>query len=67
MCLRSYALYYLVTSLAWDLGRSFGNLLLIVALGSPTLRALRRFQQRFGFHYQPLVQGCLSADLLKEG
>ncbi|MBN1145968.1 MAG: ECF transporter S component [Anaerolineales bacterium] len=53
--LQSYGVYYLVTSLAWDLGRSLGNVFLIAALGAPTLRALRRFKQRFGFHYQGLA------------
>ena len=55
--LKSYALYYLVTSLVWDLVRALGNFLLIVALGAPTLRVLRRFHQRFSFNYQPVMQG----------
>jgi len=33
----------------WDAGRAGGNLLLILLLGAPVLRLLRRFQQRFYF------------------
>ncbi len=50
--LRRYAAYYLVTSLAWDLAAAAGNVLLVLLAGAPTLRALRRFQQRFTFSYQ---------------
>ncbi len=48
-----YAVFYVTTSLWWDLARGLGNVVLIVALGTPTLRALRRFYQRFTFIYQP--------------
>lgn len=48
-----YAVFYLATSLAWDAMRLAGNVLLMLALGLPTLRVLRRFQQRFTFTYQP--------------
>jgi len=44
-----YAVFYLATSLWWDAGRAGGNLLLILLLGAPVLRLLRRFQQRFYF------------------
>ena len=44
-----YATFYLVTSLIWDLGRALGNLVLILALGMPTVRALIRFRDRFQF------------------
>lgn len=44
-----YASFYLVTSLVWDIGRGLGNVLLIVALGLPTIRALSRFRDRFQF------------------
>lgn len=47
--LQRYGVYYLVTSLAWDLSRSVGNILLIGLFGAPTLRALRRFQQRMTY------------------
>lgn len=46
-----YAAFYLTTSLWWDLGRAAGNAVLILALGRPILRALRRFQVRFAFSY----------------
>ncbi len=49
----SYLLFYVVTSLAWDAARLVGNVVLTLAFGLPTLRALRRFQQRFTFTYQP--------------
>lgn len=51
--LRRYLAYYVVTSLGWDILRVIGNALLILIFGSPTLRALRRFQRRFDFTYQP--------------
>jgi hypothetical protein len=34
-----------------------GNILLILAFGVPTLKALRRFKMRFTFSYQPVVSG----------
>ncbi len=48
-----YGVFYVVTSLAWDLGRSFGNALLIGLFGAATLRVLRRFHERFTFVYRP--------------
>jgi len=47
--LKRYALFYATTSLWWDLGRAGGNLLLILFLGAPVLRVLRRFGRRFQF------------------
>lgn len=44
-----YATFYLATSLWWDVGRAVGNLVLILLLGAPVLRLLRRFQRRFEF------------------
>lgn len=44
-----YAVFHLATSLWWDAGRAGGNFLLILLLGTPVLRLLRRFQQRFHF------------------
>lgn len=52
---RRYATYYLVTSFMWDLVASAGNAVLLLAFGAPTLRALRRFQKRFIYHYSPVV------------
>ena len=49
--LHRYGVYYLVTSLAWDLAGSAGNVLLIGIFGAPTLKALRRFEQRLVFRY----------------
>ena len=50
-----YLAFYLVTSLVWDAAAAVGNILLILAFGAPTLRALRRFKQRFEFNYLPGV------------
>lgn len=47
--LRRYALFYVVTSLWWDLARAAGNFVLLLLLATPVLRLLRRFQQRFFF------------------
>jgi energy-coupling factor transport system substrate-specific component len=47
--LRRYALFYVVTSLWWDLARAAGNTVLLLLLAAPVLRLLRRFQQRFYF------------------
>ncbi|MEM9292195.1 MAG: ECF transporter S component [Acidobacteriota bacterium] len=46
---QAYLAFYLVTSLWWDTGRAVGNLVLILAIGAPILRLLRRFRGRFGF------------------
>jgi energy-coupling factor transport system substrate-specific component len=51
--LRHYLAFYLVTSLVWDAVAAIGNVLLLMALGAPALRALRRFRQRFEFTYSP--------------
>jgi energy-coupling factor transport system substrate-specific component len=45
--------YYAATSLVWDVARLAGNLILSLALGSATLRVLRRFRERFTFQYTP--------------
>ncbi|MBI3941654.1 MAG: ECF transporter S component [Chloroflexi bacterium] len=44
---RRYLAFYIVTSLWWDLGRSIGNVVLLIALGQPVLRLFRRFEHRF--------------------
>ncbi len=44
-----YIAFYLATSLAWDFWKSVGNILLILFLGPPVLRLLRRYRQRFFF------------------
>jgi energy-coupling factor transport system substrate-specific component len=50
---RRYAVYYLATSLLWDVFAVAGNVLLMMVFGGATLAALRRFQQRFAFEYRP--------------
>lgn len=47
--LKNYGVYYLATSLFWDMGRAVGNVLMIWVFGQATLKALRRFQLRFNF------------------
>jgi energy-coupling factor transport system substrate-specific component len=54
--LQRYSVFYMATSLIWDLARAMGTAFLLMLLGSPTLRALRRFQRRFEFHYSPEVE-----------
>jgi energy-coupling factor transport system substrate-specific component len=54
--LQHYLAFYLVTSLVWDAVAAVGNVLLLLALGVPALRALRRFRQRFEFSYTPVVE-----------
>lgn len=44
-----YGLFYLTTSLLWDLGRSVVSLLVILLAGSALLRALRRAGRRAAF------------------
>ncbi len=47
--LERYAVFYAVTSFAWDMFRAVGNVLLIVLLGTPMVKTLTRFQRRFHF------------------
>jgi energy-coupling factor transport system substrate-specific component len=47
--LARYTAFYLATSLPWDIWLSIGNVLLLIFLGPPVLRLLRRFKQRFFF------------------
>ncbi len=49
-----YATFYLTTSLLWDMGRALGNVLLLLLLGTPAIRALLRFRHRL--HYQVVRQ-----------
>ena len=41
--------FYLLTSLAYDSFRAFGNAVMIVALGAPVIAALSRFRSRLTF------------------
>lgn len=50
--LRRYAAFYLTTSLLWDTAAAIGNVILMAALGLPTVRALARFRNRFQFQVQ---------------
>ena len=47
--LRRYGAFYALTSFAWDSLRALGNMLLILTLGGPVLKELRRFKSRFEF------------------
>ncbi len=51
--LRRYAAFYLATSLVWDSIAAVGNVVLLAALGRPTLRALARFRDRLHFEVRP--------------
>ena len=44
-----YLLFYLTTSLPWDLGRAMLSLLVVALAGGPLLRALRRAARRAAF------------------
>ncbi|HET6697451.1 MAG TPA: ECF transporter S component [Nocardioidaceae bacterium] len=47
--LARYGLFYLATSLVWDLGRGVLTLLVLALAGAPLLRALRRAARRAAF------------------
>jgi energy-coupling factor transport system substrate-specific component len=47
--LRRYAVFYLTTSLLWDVGRAVMSFLVLVLAGSAILRALRRAGRRAAF------------------
>jgi energy-coupling factor transport system substrate-specific component len=58
--IQRYSVFYMTTSLIWDVARAAGTASLIMLLGTPTLHSLRRFQRRFDFHYsqaEPLSVG----------
>lgn len=57
-----YALFYLVTSLWWDVLRLAGNLILVAFFGGPVLRVLQRFQRRFTYVYTPAVYRPASSE-----
>jgi energy-coupling factor transport system substrate-specific component len=50
---KRYVAFYVTTSLIWDVLRATGNVVLSLLFAAPTLRALRRFQNRFEFRYEP--------------
>jgi energy-coupling factor transport system substrate-specific component len=55
--LARYAAFYAATSLWWDAVGAIGNVALLLWLGLPILRALRRFGARFQFEVAPVVEG----------
>jgi energy-coupling factor transport system substrate-specific component len=48
--LSRYAIFYMATSFVWDSIAAFGNALLLIILGIPTIRALNRFRDRLQLH-----------------
>lgn len=59
--LARYGVFYVTTSLWWDLPRSIGNVVLILLAGPPAARLLERFRRRFSFDVeseppQPVIQ-----------
>jgi energy-coupling factor transport system substrate-specific component len=48
--LHRYLVFYLTTSLLWDLGRALLSALVLALAGSALLRALRRASRRAAFH-----------------
>ena len=49
--LQRYGVYYLSTSLLWDITRAVGNIVILVALTKPVLRIFDRFNRRFTFQF----------------
>jgi len=50
--LSRYLAFYLATSLWWDMGRALGNAGLVLFLGAPLLKVLRRFEHVLGFEVE---------------
>lgn len=59
--LRRYAAFYVATSLLWDSAAAVGNVILLAALGLPTIRALTRFRGRMQFQVRPSAPNQVSA------
>jgi energy-coupling factor transport system substrate-specific component len=53
--LRRYAAFYVATSLWWDAWRALGNAGLVLFLGTPLLKVLRRFERVLGFEVQKSI------------
>lgn len=47
--LSRYGAFYVATSLLWDLAAAVGNVILLLILGLPSIRALSRFRDRYQF------------------
>lgn len=60
--LARYGVFYVVTSLAWDLARAVGNVALILALANPMIKTLTRFQRRFHFRVGDSEAGLAKAE-----
>jgi energy-coupling factor transport system substrate-specific component len=48
----NYGAFYLATSFIWDIFRALGNVVLILIIGIPAVKALSRFRDRFQFVVQ---------------
>jgi energy-coupling factor transport system substrate-specific component len=48
----NYGAFYLATSFIWDIFRALGNVVLILIIGIPAVKALSRFRDRFQFAVQ---------------
>jgi energy-coupling factor transport system substrate-specific component len=53
-----YAVFYVATSLPWDLGRAVLTSLVVLLAGSALLRALRRASRRAAFDAEPRFTGA---------
>jgi len=62
--LKRYLAFYVTTSLWWDMGRSLGNAGLVLFLGIPLLKVLRRFEHVLGFEVEVTEagSGCCAED-----
>lgn len=65
--LQRFFVYYLITSLPWDLARSLGNVLLIGLFGAPTLRVLRRFKRKMTVTFETAPNNEAPTDLSPAG
>ncbi|WOX24619.1 ECF transporter S component [Streptomyces solicathayae] len=52
-----FAVYYVTTSLGWDLGRAALTVVLTLTVGGPLLKALRRATRRASFEAQVTFEG----------
>ncbi len=52
----AYLRFYAATSLVWDLSRGISSLLLLLLVGRPLLRALRRASRRAAFDASPVFE-----------
>ena len=61
--LRTFAVYTLLTSTAWDTGRAITNSLALVLLGPAILGTLRRAERRSVVHPAPAAPASASSSL----